>query len=99
MDRGLRSERGVALSVVLFALVIVGVLVGGSLYIGTQEQRMGENTRRLEQSFGVAEYGLAERVRSWRTDSINQRGTYPTDSIRVGPITVPNRTGTFAGWI
>ena len=99
MNRVWRNERGIALSVVLFALVVLGVLVGGSLFIGTQEQRMGENTRRLEQSFGVAEYGLADRLRNWRTDSINQMPTFPTDSLRVGPTTVANRSGTFGGWI
>jgi len=99
MDRELRNERGMALSVVLFALVVVGVMVGGALFIGTQEQRMGDNTRRLEQSFGVAEYGLADRIRSWRTDSINGRGVYPTDSLQIGPTTAASRSGTFAGWI
>lgn len=99
MNRGWRNERGIALSVVLFALVVVGVLVGGSLFIGTQEQRMGENTRRLEQSFGVAEYGLAERLRTWRTDSINQMDSFPADSLQVGPTTVANRTGSYGGWI
>ncbi|HJQ65532.1 MAG TPA: hypothetical protein VJ816_04105, partial [Gemmatimonadales bacterium] len=99
MDRELRNERGMALSVVLFALVVVGVLVGGALFVGTQEQRMGDNTRRLEQSFGVAEYGLADRIRSWRTDSINGRGIYPADSMRIGPTTAANRSGSFGGWI
>jgi len=97
MNRVWRNERGIALSVVLFALVVVGVLVGGSLFIGTQEQRMGENTRRLEQSFGVAEYGLADRLRSWRTDSLNMIAI--GDSVKVGPITAANRSGTFGGYV
>lgn len=99
MGQAYRNERGMALAVVLFALVVVGVMVGGAVFISTQEQRMGDNTRRMEQSFGVAEYGLADRIRSWRTDSINGRGTYPADSLRIGPITAANRSGSFGGWI
>jgi hypothetical protein len=97
MNQGWRNERGIALSVVLFALVVLGVLVGGSLFIGTQEQRMGENTRRMEQSFGVAEYGLAERLRTWRTDSLNMIAV--GDSVRVGLTTAANRSGTYGGWV
>jgi hypothetical protein len=99
MDREFRNEKGMALSVVLFALVVVGVMVGGALFVSTQEQRMGENSRRLEQSFGVAEYGLADRIRTWRTDSINGRGVYPADSLQIGLTTAANRSGSFGGWI
>lgn len=99
MVRQCRNEQGMALSVVLFALVVVGVLVGGALFIGTQEQRMGDNTRRLEQSFGVAEYGLADRIRNWRTDSVNGIGVYPTDSLLIGRTAAANRSGSYGGWI
>ena len=48
----LRDERGMALAVAIFALVVVGALVAGAFFAGTQEQRVGENQRRVQTSFG-----------------------------------------------
>ncbi len=45
MKRILRDERGMALAVAIFALVVVGALVAGAFFAGTQEQRVGENQR------------------------------------------------------
>jgi len=81
MKHVMRNERGMALAVAIFALVIVGALVAGALFAGTQEQRVGESTRRLEQAFGVAELGVYDVVRTWDPVAYNQRGVYPTDSI------------------
>ena len=55
----LSNERGMALAVAIFALVVVGALVAGAFFAGTQEQRVGENSRRVTQSFGAAEAGPA----------------------------------------
>ena len=41
MNRIVQNERGMALAVAIFALVIVGALVAGALFAGTQEQRVG----------------------------------------------------------
>src|SRR5881296_3081089 len=60
MKRILRDERGMALALAIFALVVVGALVAGAFFAGTQEQRVGENWRRLQQSFGAAETGINE---------------------------------------
>ena len=65
MKRILRDERGMALAVAIFALVVVGALVAGAFFAGTQEQRVGENQRRVQTSFGVAEAGAQERVLTW----------------------------------
>ena len=73
MKRILRDERGMALAVAIFALVIVGALIAGAFFAGTQEQRVGENQRRVQASFGVAEAGVQERVMSWKPDSMNKR--------------------------
>ncbi len=53
MKRILRDERGMALAVAIFALVVVGALVAGAFFAGTQEQRVGENQRRVQTSFGA----------------------------------------------
>ena len=90
MKRILRDERGMALAVAIFALVVVGALVAGAFFAGGQEQRVGDNTRRLVKSFGVAEQGLDLVIRRWASPGVPQKmhqlGQYPTDSIHV-PLT------------
>ena len=87
------NQRGMALAVAIFALVIVGALVAGALFAGTQEQRVGESSRRMQQSFGVAEMGVNTVVRTWNTDTYNLRGVYPTDSVLL-----PNTLATLEGF-
>ncbi|HXF94503.1 MAG TPA: pilus assembly PilX N-terminal domain-containing protein [Gemmatimonadales bacterium] len=88
-----RNERGMALAVAIFALVVVGALVAGALFLGTQEQRVGENQYRLGQSFGIAEAVAPEFMRQWNTDSFNARRFYPTDTVKLG-----NRSYGARGW-
>ena len=61
----LKHPRGVALPLAIFALVVIGVLVGASFYIGRQEQTVGRNTVRLQQAFASAEGGLQLKVANW----------------------------------
>ena len=70
------NRRGMALPAAVFLLVLVGAVVAAGLFVGTQEQRSGENTRRLQQSFGVAELGAFEQVRNWST-AWNTIAVYP----------------------
>src|SRR5438132_1453791 len=99
MKRIPRNERGMALAVAIFALVVVGALVAGAFFAGTQEQRVGENQRRVQTSFGVAEAGAQERVLSWDATSMNKRPQYPADSVVIGPnATAPNGTGSYGGY-
>src|SRR2546427_8296696 len=99
MKRILRDERGMALAVAIFALVVVGALVAGAFFAGTQEQRVGENQRRVQTSFGVAEAGAQERVLSWDATSMNKRPQYPAGSVVIGPnATAPNGTGSYGGY-
>src|SRR5258705_12701035 len=102
MTRILRNERGMALAIAIFALVVVGALVAGAFFAGTQEQRVGDNQRRVQQSFGVAEAGAAEQVRTWSAAAMNGRPLYnaavaPTDSVLIGPLAAPGGTGTYGG--
>jgi len=103
MRRILRDERGMALAVAIFALVVVGALVAGAFFAGTQEQRVGENQRRVQTSFGVAEAGAQERVMSWRPDSMNKRPEYSQgDSVAIYSLaaaaTAPGGTGRYFGY-
>jgi hypothetical protein len=92
------NERGMALAVAIFALVIVGALVAGALFAGTQEQRVGESSRRLEQSFGAAEFGVYDVMRNWSVSNYNSRGVYATDSAAVSG-TTPKATGSYGGYV
>jgi hypothetical protein len=98
MKRILRDERGMALAVAIFALVVVGALVAGAFFAGTQEQRVGENQRRVFTSFGVAEAGAQERVISWDPVQMNKRAQYPADSVVVANQPAPNGTGSYGGY-
>jgi hypothetical protein len=104
MKRVLQDERGMALALAIVALVIVGALVAGALFSGTQEQRMGENTRFSQQAFGVAEVGAYEAIGNWDRVGYNSRRPYPLDSfapIKPGmPGTwaqAPSKTGSYNG--
>ena len=94
----LRDERGMALAVAIFALVVVGALVAGAFFAGTQEQRVGENQRRVLTSFGVAEAGAQERVLVWNPETMNKRPSYPPDSVAIAAPQAPNGTGTYFGY-
>src|SRR6266545_2304440 len=98
MKRILRDERGMALAVAIFALVVVGALVAGAFFAGTQEQRVGENQRRVQASFGVAEAGAQERVLNWQPDQMNKRPKYPPDSVVIGTTQAPGGTGSYGGY-
>ena len=44
----LNGERGMALAVAIFALVVIGALVAGAFFAGYQEQRTGRSSRSLK---------------------------------------------------
>src|SRR5204862_6171489 len=72
MKHVLQNEGGMALAIAIVALVIVGALIAGAFVSGTQEQRVAENVRRVQASFGVAEEGVYDIIRTW--DSIGAGG-------------------------
>jgi len=103
MKRILQNERGMALALAIVALVVVGALVAGAFFAGTQEQRVGENSRRVLTSFGVAEAGILEVVRTWSdsTGVFNSLASYPSNappSTRTwAPAGSPGSTGAYSG--
>ncbi len=100
MKRVMQDERGIALAVAIFALVIVGALVAGAFFAGTQEQRVADNTRRLGQSFGVAEVGIGRQVAGWDPTVNNVTPTF--DGRATSRLVVPDsttETGVFGGQV
>jgi hypothetical protein len=94
----LRDERGMALAIAIFVLVVVGAMIAGAFFAGTQEQRVGENQRRVQAAFGVAEAGAQERVLSWDPATMNRRPQWPRDSVVIGPLPAPSGTGSYGGY-
>lgn len=66
------NERGIALAVAIFALVVVGALVAGAFFVGFQEQTVGRNTVRAQQAFAAAQEGAHLQVASWVAGVNNQ---------------------------
>lgn len=93
----LRDERGMALAVAIFALVVVGALVAGAFFAGTQEQRVGENQRRVMTSFGIAEAGAQERMLLWDPTTQNRVKQYPESTIAIAAVNAPGGTGSYNG--
>ncbi|HEU4649558.1 MAG TPA: hypothetical protein VFS33_10900 [Gemmatimonadales bacterium] len=85
----LSDERGIALALAVFALVVVGALVAGIFYTGQLEQRSGRNTLYASQAQEAAEAGLAYEVGNWNSTVYNAlpNGATLTDQVRmaVGP--------------
>jgi hypothetical protein len=91
------KRRGAALMTVIVATVLVGALAAGSVFVGVQEQRMGEGVRRASKSTGLANGGAVEVLRSWNPQTNNSIRIYPLDSIQVGATASPNGVGVYAG--
>src|SRR5437773_4191268 len=65
MHATLRSEKGMALMMSLGAIVIIGVLMGGVLFVSTQDYRIGANTVRSTRAGAAAELGLNRVAVAW----------------------------------
>ena len=106
MKQVLKNERGMALAIAIVALVIVGALIAGALFSCTQEQRVAENVRRVQSSFGVAEEGVYDIIRGWNTVAAKQKYAdlypYPAvapsrDTALFGRTTAKSKTGSYSG--
>lgn len=64
----LSDERGIALAVAVFALVIIGALVAGTFFAGRLEQRGGQNSAYAAEAFEAAEAGLQTTIANWDPD-------------------------------
>jgi hypothetical protein len=75
------NERGVALAVAVFALVVIGALVAATFFAGRLEQQTGRNSMLAMQAAQVAEAGLGEAVAvSLNSATLNAMTIAPTAS-------------------
>ncbi len=82
----LTDERGMALAVAIFALIVIGALVAGAFFAGHLEQRTGRNTLYAAQAADAAEQGVAGVVSDWDQFNLNNIAVGTTTSL--GTITV-----------
>jgi hypothetical protein len=78
--RHTHNERGIALVLAIFALVVVGGLVAGAFFVGMQEQTVGKNTVKQQQAFGAADGGTQGVVANWTNNTAAYSGLTIGDS-------------------
>jgi hypothetical protein len=77
----LTDERGMALAVAIFALVVIGALVAGAFFAGHLEQRTGRNTLYAAQAGDAAELGVSKVLSDWDQFNLNTIAVGATTSI------------------
>jgi hypothetical protein len=90
------GDRGFALPVTMFALVVIGVLIAGFFFAAWQEMKLGLNSRTSVRAMGAAEAGLNTTVANWQTR--------PWNSLAVGDSSAFSGTlaagaGSYAGYV
>ena len=65
------DERGMALAVAIFALVVIGALVAGAFFAGHVEQQTGRNSLYAAQAADAAEAGNAAVISNWDQFNLN----------------------------
>jgi hypothetical protein len=66
----LSDERGIALAVAIFALVVIGALVAGTFFAGRLEQQTGENTFYANQATEAAQAALTQTVQTTTSSAL-----------------------------
>ena len=86
----LNGERGMALAVAIFALVVIGALVAGAFFAGYQEQRTGRSSMYASAAAEAAEAGTAEVMADW--DQFNLNSIPQGDSLVLPTTSLAGRT-------
>ena len=87
--RRVSDERGIALAVAIFALVVIGALVAGTFYASRLEQQTGRNTFTAAQAAEAAEAGLKDAV---VTQTATGLLALPVDPYLTGGTQLPDLT-------
>lgn len=67
----LRNERGIALPIVIFTMVVIGAIVAGTFFLARQEARTGDNTLASATAAEAAEAGVAQVIANWSPATFN----------------------------
>jgi Tfp pilus assembly protein PilX len=84
------GERGMALAVAIFAMVVIGALVAGAFFAGYQEQRTGRSSLYASAAQDAAEAGTAEVMADW--DQFNLNSIAVGGTLALPKTTLPGRT-------
>jgi hypothetical protein len=79
----LRSERGVALVLAVFAMVVIGALVAGTVLVGRVEFQASQSALHAAAAQEAAEAGLTNRINDWDVLVYNEM-PYGPDSAVLG---------------
>lgn len=90
----LRNERGVALVIIIFGIVVLVGLISGIFIASVLEHRTGQNFRPTEQAFNSAEEGLTEALSRWNRSAWN---ALPVLGSATFSDTTPSGTGLYSG--
>ncbi len=65
VDKPDSRERGAALLLTLFAVIVLGTIVSAATFVSQQEYRGARNTLVEQRAFAVSEFGLNAEVSNW----------------------------------
>jgi hypothetical protein len=82
------DERGIALAVAIFALVVIGALVAGTFFAGRLEQQTGRNTIYAAQAVEAAEAGLNDAIAGASAASLLALKTDNDSAVDLATLTV-----------
>jgi hypothetical protein len=91
-----RDERGIALLLTILGIVVLGALLSGFFMSAMLENRAGQNSRRAEQAFAAAEYGVTETIADWDVTLWNALPVMGADTVSG---TSPGGSGTYSGTV
>jgi hypothetical protein len=80
----LRDDRGFALALAIFALVLLAAVVAGGYFSASQEFQIGRGMRSLTTSVYSGEAGIQKALQSWNSSVM--RTLAPGDTITYGPV-------------
>jgi hypothetical protein len=85
------NERGMALAVAIFALVVIGALVAGAFFAGRLEQSSGQATVYAGQAAEAAEAGLSDAISNASATSLGAMAIGST--VSMGTVTLTAASG------
>ncbi len=87
------NERGMALAVAIFALVVIGALVAGTFYAGRLEQQTGQNSFYAMQAAEAAQGALTQTMQAQNGATLTTIPVAPGSYTTFSSVTVGAATG------